>query len=148
MEITKENLHTAIAALKQCAKENRNVRTDTGCIVVSNLCDDVARFLESLMKENNSQVPTSIKELAELLDTHSESDEGIECAAHQCYEANDTFMDGFKKAFLLKENLMEKNAIELPIRHDSFGNPYVQHTVVYKWDKVPKKVQINVKEIF
>lgn len=137
MEITKENLHTAIAALKQCAEENRNVRTDTGCIVVSNLCDDVARFLESLKKE-----------LAELFDTHSESDEGIECVAHQCYEANDTFMDGFKKAYRLKENLMEKNAIELPIRHDSFGNPYVQHTVVYKWDKVPKKVQINVKEMF
>ncbi len=46
MEITKNNLHQAIAALRQCAKENKGKQTDTGCIVVSDLCLDVADYLE------------------------------------------------------------------------------------------------------
>ena len=46
MEITNSNLHQAIAALRQCAKENKGKQTDTGCIVVSDLCLDVADFLE------------------------------------------------------------------------------------------------------
>lgn len=46
MEITKKNLHQAIAALRQCAKENKGKQTDTGCIVVSDLCLDVADYLE------------------------------------------------------------------------------------------------------
>jgi hypothetical protein len=47
MEITKDNLHQAIAALRQCAKENENSNTDTGAIRVSDLCNDVANYLES-----------------------------------------------------------------------------------------------------
>lgn len=46
MEITKENLPKAIAALRRCAKENKGKQTDTGCIVVSDLCLDVADYLE------------------------------------------------------------------------------------------------------
>lgn len=46
MEITKENLHKAIAALRQCAKENKANITDTGKVVVSDLCLDVADYLE------------------------------------------------------------------------------------------------------
>lgn len=48
MEITKSNLHTAIAALRQCAKENKNKNYSTGSIRVSDLCDDVADFLEKI----------------------------------------------------------------------------------------------------
>lgn len=46
MEITKNNLNQAIAALRQCAKENKGRTTDTGNIRVSELCNDVATYLE------------------------------------------------------------------------------------------------------
>lgn len=46
MEITKNNLNQAIAALRQCAKENKGRTTDTGNIRVSELCNDVAAYLE------------------------------------------------------------------------------------------------------
>ena len=46
MTITKENLHQAIAALRQCAKENENRQTDTGAVRVTDLCNDVADYLE------------------------------------------------------------------------------------------------------
>ena len=52
MEITKENLHKAIAALRQCAKENEGKHTDTGAIRVSDLCSDVAAYLEKSMHSN------------------------------------------------------------------------------------------------
>jgi hypothetical protein len=53
MTITKGNLHQAIAALRQCAKENENGRTDTGAIRVSDLCSDVADYLEGLPADDN-----------------------------------------------------------------------------------------------
>ena len=46
MKITKDNLHLAIAALRQCAKENENRQTDTGAVRVTDLCNDVADYLE------------------------------------------------------------------------------------------------------
>ena len=45
MEITFENLHKAIAALRKCADENKGKPTNTGNVVVSDLCTDVADFL-------------------------------------------------------------------------------------------------------
>lgn len=45
MEITTNNLHQAIAALRQCAKENEKRKTDTGAVCVTNLCNDVADYL-------------------------------------------------------------------------------------------------------
>ena len=46
MEITNENLHKAIAALRQCAEENKGKQTDTGSVVISDICTDVADYLE------------------------------------------------------------------------------------------------------
>ena len=46
MEITTNNLRQAIAALRQCAKENKKRQTDTGAVCVTNLCNDVADYLE------------------------------------------------------------------------------------------------------
>ena len=46
MEITKQNLNQAIAALRRCADENRSRIISTGAIRVSDLCDDVADYLE------------------------------------------------------------------------------------------------------
>ena len=46
MEITDQNIGTAIAALKRCAKENEEKQTDTGAIRVSDICSDVAAYLE------------------------------------------------------------------------------------------------------
>ena len=46
MTITKDNMHQAIAALRQCAKENENRQTDTGAVRVTDLCNDVADYLE------------------------------------------------------------------------------------------------------
>ena len=45
MTINYDNIHQAIAALNQCAKENENRQTDTGAVRVSDLCTDVAYFL-------------------------------------------------------------------------------------------------------
>ena len=53
MTITKDNMHQAIAALRQCAKENENKQTDTGAVRVTDLCNDVADFLE---KEKTANV--------------------------------------------------------------------------------------------
>lgn len=47
-KITLDNLHVAIAALRKCAKENENRIYFTGDERVSDLCKDVADFLESL----------------------------------------------------------------------------------------------------
>lgn len=46
MEITNDNIGTAIAALERCAKENAGKHTDTGAIRVSDLCSDVAAYLK------------------------------------------------------------------------------------------------------
>ena len=56
MEITLENLHRAIAALRQCAKENAGKPTDTGNVVVAGLCTDVADFLEKQFDIKNRNV--------------------------------------------------------------------------------------------
>lgn len=50
MKINYENLHQAIAALEQCARENEKKQTDTGAVRVSDLCRDVATFLKSIPK--------------------------------------------------------------------------------------------------
>lgn len=46
MKITKDNVGKAIAALRQWAKENEGKATDTGAIRVSDLCNDVADYME------------------------------------------------------------------------------------------------------
>ena len=51
MEITINNLNQAIAALRQCAKENKDRTTDTGNIRESDLCNDVATYLEKEWKD-------------------------------------------------------------------------------------------------
>jgi hypothetical protein len=56
MEITLENLHRAIAALRQCANENAGKPTDTGNVVVAGLCTDVADFLEKQFDIKNRNV--------------------------------------------------------------------------------------------
>ena len=53
MEITFENLHRAIAALRQCAKENDGRQTDTGAIRVTDLCNDVADYLQRLVDDKD-----------------------------------------------------------------------------------------------
>jgi len=62
MEITINNLNQAIAALRQCAKENEGRTTDTGNIRVSDLCNDVATYLEKEWK--------SIKQASEELEKY------------------------------------------------------------------------------
>lgn len=48
MEINFDNLNQAIAALEQCASENKGKLTDTAAIRVSDLCNDVATFLRGM----------------------------------------------------------------------------------------------------
>lgn len=48
MKITKENVKQAIAALRKCANENEGKTTDTGTIIISALCRDVADYLENM----------------------------------------------------------------------------------------------------
>ena len=62
MEITINNLNQAIAALRKCAKENKDRTTDTGNIRVSDLCNDVATYLEKEWK--------SIKQASEELEKY------------------------------------------------------------------------------
>ena len=52
MNINYDNIHQAIAALNQCAKENENRQTDTGAIRVSDLCVDVAYFLCNVRQDH------------------------------------------------------------------------------------------------
>lgn len=61
MEITLENLHTAIAALRQCANENAGRPTDTGNVVVAGLCTDVADFLEKEFDTRHRRWLTDVK---------------------------------------------------------------------------------------
>lgn len=49
MEINKDNLHLLINGLKQCAKENKGKFTSTGQVVVSNICEDTTKYLESIL---------------------------------------------------------------------------------------------------
>lgn len=51
MEITKDNMHQAISALRKCAEEHINDMTPTGRIRISDLCNDVADFLEQIHNE-------------------------------------------------------------------------------------------------
>lgn len=53
MTINYENIHQAIAALNQCAKENEKKTTDTGAIIVSDLCADVSYFLCKVQQDCN-----------------------------------------------------------------------------------------------
>jgi hypothetical protein len=55
MEINFDNLNQAIAALEQCASENKGKQTDTGAIRVSDLCRDVATFLKGLASHDVPQ---------------------------------------------------------------------------------------------
>lgn len=52
MTINYDNIHQAIAALNQCAKENENRQTDTGAVRVSDLCTDVAYFLSKVRQDH------------------------------------------------------------------------------------------------
>ncbi len=61
MEITLENLHRAIAALRQCANENAGKPTDTGNVVVAGLCTDVADFLEKEFDTRHRRWLTDVK---------------------------------------------------------------------------------------
>lgn len=56
MAITKENLKWAIAALRQCAKENMGKKPDPGCGVVSDICTDVANLLEKPEDERGNHL--------------------------------------------------------------------------------------------
>ena len=64
MEITNSNLYKAIAALRQCAKENKGKQTDTGSVVISDLCTDVADYLEKCAN-NGKKVWHNIDEKAD-----------------------------------------------------------------------------------
>lgn len=69
MEITIENLDKAVVALRKCAKENEGKPTDTGNVVVANLCTDVADFLEEQYDAKHKRWMTDVK---------------IECICHRC----------------------------------------------------------------
>lgn len=56
MKITFENLQQAIAALRQCAKENNGRQTDTGAIRVTDLCNDVADYLQRLADDKKHNI--------------------------------------------------------------------------------------------
>jgi hypothetical protein len=62
MVITNDNLHKAIAALRQCAKENENRQTDMGAVRVTDLCQDVAYYLERLARAHKKKYIVSISE--------------------------------------------------------------------------------------
>ena len=49
MKITHDNLQQVILALRQCAKEHGTERVSTFAIRTTDLCIDVADFLEGLL---------------------------------------------------------------------------------------------------
>ena len=48
MEITKDNIIQVISALRQCAKEHKNEFTPTCGIIISEICNDVADYLDKI----------------------------------------------------------------------------------------------------
>ena len=50
MLITQNNLQQVILALRQCAEEHKKERVPTFAICTTDLCTDVATFLESLLE--------------------------------------------------------------------------------------------------
>ena len=88
MEITKDNLHKAIAALRQCAKENKGKQTDTGSIIVSDLCTDVADYLESIFRLADSlsteeEIKKRFDIVQDILDTLQNSDATFMFIGHE-----------------------------------------------------------------
>lgn len=57
MEITKDNITQTISALRQCAKEHKRDNTPTCGIIVSELCTDVADYLEKIKNVDMVQIP-------------------------------------------------------------------------------------------
>ncbi|MGP1458958.1 MAG: hypothetical protein ACTTKL_06585 [Treponema sp.] len=51
MEITKDNIKETIYALRKCAKEHENERVSTGAVVTTDLCRDVADYLEKQLDD-------------------------------------------------------------------------------------------------
>lgn len=54
MNITYEDLPQVIVALKRCAKEHEQELVPTGWIHTTQLCDDVAQFLQELVDNNKA----------------------------------------------------------------------------------------------
>lgn len=96
MEITKDNLRQAIKALRQCADAHRNDVTPTFSIRVSDLCEDVANYLDKI-------------KIAEIVDLPGDSviqkkmeDEwtwyAYECMDKDEVHDKDSFFGGFNSA--------------------------------------------------
>ena len=88
MEITTNNLYKAIVALRQCAKENKGKQTDTGGVVVSDLCTDVADYLEaSLTQAGNTDTVEGVKKkfnkVQEILDSLQDTDATFMFIGHE-----------------------------------------------------------------
>ena len=54
MTITYKNLPQAIQALKQCAKEHEKEYISFGVVRTSDLCEDVACFLQGIIDEKGA----------------------------------------------------------------------------------------------
>lgn len=68
MEITKDNITQAISALRQCAKEHKRDNTPTCGVIVSELCTDVADYLEKIKGADVIQLPSE-KEIEDAMKT-------------------------------------------------------------------------------
>lgn len=62
MGMTESKKAQAVSALRQCAKEHEKDFTYTFCIRVSDLCNDIADYIEELQKEN-AELSNSVTEL-------------------------------------------------------------------------------------
>lgn len=56
MKIAYDNLPQAIQALKKCAKEHENDYISFGAVRTSDLCEDVACFLQNLIDEKRGSL--------------------------------------------------------------------------------------------
>lgn len=96
MEITKDNLWQAIKALRQCADAHRNDVTPTFYIRVTDLCEDVANYLDKI-------------KIAEIVDLPNDNaiqkkiEEEWSWYVYECMDKDevhdkDSFIEGFNSA--------------------------------------------------
>jgi len=105
MEITKETQHKAIAALRQCAKENENKPADTGAVRVSDLCRDVADIKAKRLADCELSVRTINICAANDIDTL-----GDLCKLHRTDWLK--FRNGGKKSLFELDDLLHNHGLD------------------------------------
>lgn len=93
MDIQIDNLHQAIHALKKCADENKDKVTDTFKVRISDICTDVANYLEKKSISNKNLVNLCCKWLEK---NQSKYIQHNPISSHMTYYVSDVCVTDFR----------------------------------------------------